>query len=99
MGMCKEARVRNAIGDREKEEDMASWERWGKLKAPEKWKWLTELRCCPRRGPDRASTEDLGSPQVGGEEPLRGTEIEGGITERSNELIDRTKEPKLTVAE
>ena len=48
----------------------------------------------------RVGTEELGAPQIGGEEEcLPGTEIEEGITKRSNELIDRTKDTKLTVAE
>ena len=45
-----------------------------------------------RRGPVRACTEELGIPQTEGEEgPPPGTEIAEGVTERNNELIDRTK--------
>ena len=92
-------RAQNAIGDPEKE-DMSRWGIWDQLEAPEQWKWLTELGFYPRRGPVRASAEDLGVSRIGGVgESLPGTEIEEGIAERSKELIDRTKEPKLTVAE
>ena len=42
MGLWKEVRVQNSIGDQEKEEDMTRWEIWEQLKAQEQWKWLTE---------------------------------------------------------
>ena len=65
MGLWGEVRVRNAIGDQEKEEDMSRWESWELLGTPEQWKWLTELGCYPWREPVRASTEELGIPQIG----------------------------------
>ena len=87
-------------GGQEKGKDMSRWESWGQTSTPERWKWLKELGFYPRRGPVRSSVEDLRVPQIGGgEEFLQGTEIEEGITGRSNELIDRTNEPKLTAAE
>ena len=87
-------------GGQEKGKDMSRWESWGQTSTPERWKWLKELGFYPRRGPVRAGTKELGIPRTEGEgESLPGTEIEAGIAERNKELIDRTKEPKLTVTE
>ena len=43
MGIWEEVRVRNAIGDQEKEEDMSRWGNWGQLQTTEQFKWMVEF--------------------------------------------------------
>ena len=61
---------------------------------------MNELGCYPKQRPVRPSTEEQGLGNLGQEaEPLPGTEIDEGETERDVDLIDRGKEPKLSDSE
>ena len=77
---------------------MPRWDFWSQMKIQEKWRWLKESGCYPRRQPVSEGTEDLGAPKKedeSGEVP----EMKEGTTYRHIDVVDMSKEPKLILAE
>ena len=74
------------------------WEYWGKKDTLEQRKWLGELCLSHRQRPVRGSTEEPGIPKMEEiEDGMPGTL--DGAGERDLNVVDATKEPKLTIAE
>ena len=86
------------MGEQENEGSVPRWGNWNQIDVEEKWRLLKELSFYFRRRPVRECTEELGAPPAG-EEEGDFPEIEEGITERNIDLVDMSKEPKLTLEE
>ena len=80
------------------DDGVTRWGYWIKKDTLEQWKWLGGLGLFPRQRPVRGSTEGMGVPKMEEIEDEIPEKSEG-VEERDLNVVDTTKEPKLTIAE
>ena len=98
-GLYREEGIRDLVVEVEPSDGRATrWANWSKKDTKDQWGRLKELGFYPRREPVLNGAEVLGGRTTEGTEGETPERIDG-VSERSLDIVDLTRDPRLTIVE